>query len=137
MGNVATQPSNQQFKMTDRAPWWSVFIPKKKSGDTRDSSYTVGPDFSPFTQQQERQKDPSSASKSTTITDQTIPAQGSNLLSDETFDDSKLDSVFNEQTCRRNLKVSRSGRFKEKRRPRSTLPIEEKGREASGREDKR
>ncbi|MED6276511.1 hypothetical protein CHARACLAT_003784, partial [Characodon lateralis] len=109
----------------------------KKSGDTRDSSNTFSPDFSPFAQQQERQKDPSSASKSTTITDQTIPAQGSNLLSDETFDDSKLDSVFNEQTCRRNLKVSRSGRFKEKRRLRSTLPIEEKGREASGREDKR
>ncbi|XP_047240071.1 proline-rich protein 15 [Girardinichthys multiradiatus] len=123
--------------MTDRAPWWSVFIPKKKSGDTRDSSYNFGPDFSPFAQQQERQKDPSSAPKSTTIADQTVPAQGSNLLSDETFDDSKLDSVFNEQTCRRNLKVSRSGRFKEKRRLRSTLPIEEKAREASGREDKR
>uniref|UniRef100_M4B0E5 Uncharacterized protein n=1 Tax=Xiphophorus maculatus TaxID=8083 RepID=M4B0E5_XIPMA len=101
-----------------KVPWWKVFIPKKKN-------------------QPERLKDPSSSSKSTT--DQTVPAQGSSFLSDETFDDSKLESVFNEQTCRRNMKVSRSGRFKEKRRPRSTLPIEDKGREAAapGREDKR
>ncbi|XP_012729647.1 proline-rich protein 15 [Fundulus heteroclitus] len=109
--------------MTERAPWWKVFIPKKK-GDLKEPS-PFGPNFDPFGAP-ERPKDPSSASKTT---DQTVPAQGSNLLSDETFDDSKLDSVFNEQTCRRNMKVSRSGRFKEKRRPRSTLPIEGSGRE--------
>ncbi|XP_043993781.1 proline-rich protein 15 [Gambusia affinis] len=120
--------------MTEKVPWWKVFIPKKKSADP----YGLGPDFNPFAQQPERLKDPSSSSKTTT-TDQTVPAQGSSLLSDETFDDSKLESVFNEQTCRRNMKVSRSGRFKEKKRPRSSLPIEEKGREAAapGREDKR
>ncbi|XP_023200298.1 proline-rich protein 15-like [Xiphophorus maculatus] len=119
--------------MTEKVPWWKVFIPKKKNADP----YGLGPDFNPFAQQPERLKDPSSSSKSTT--DQTVPAQGSSFLSDETFDDSKLESVFNEQTCRRNMKVSRSGRFKEKRRPRSTLPIEDKGREAAapGREDKR
>ncbi|XP_015229605.1 PREDICTED: proline-rich protein 15-like [Cyprinodon variegatus] len=117
--------------MTERAPWWKVFIPKtKKTGDS------LCPNFNPWEQQQDWQKEPSSASKTT---DQTVPAQGSNLLSDETFDDSKLESVFNDTTCRRNMKISRSGRFKEKRRPRSTLPIEEKGREgaASGREDPR
>uniref|UniRef100_H2LJI8 Uncharacterized protein n=1 Tax=Oryzias latipes TaxID=8090 RepID=H2LJI8_ORYLA len=66
-------------------------------------------------------------------------SKSSNLLSDETFDDSALEPVFNEQTCRRHMKVSRSGRFKEKRRPRSTLPIEEKGTEnvPAGKEDKR
>ncbi|XP_007562712.1 PREDICTED: proline-rich protein 15-like [Poecilia mexicana] len=121
--------------MAEKVPWWKVFIPKKKSADP----YGLGPDFNPFAQQPDRLKDPSSSSKTATTTDQTIPAQGSSFLSDETFDDSKLESVFNEQTCRRNMKVSRSGRFKEKRRPRSTLPIEEKGREAAaaGREDKR
>ncbi|KAM4724872.1 proline-rich protein 15-like isoform 1-T2 [Anableps anableps] len=121
--------------MTEKSPWWKVFMPKKKSSDP----YGFGPDFNPFAQQPERLKDPSSASKTTTTTDQTIPAQGSSFLSDETFDDSKMESVFNEQTCRRNMKVSRSGRFKEKRRPRSTLPIEEKGREgaAPGKEDQR
>ncbi|XP_054914742.1 proline-rich protein 15 [Poeciliopsis prolifica] len=105
--------------MTEKVPWWKVFM-KKKNTDP----YGLGPDFNPFAQQPERLKDPSSSSKTTT-TDQTVPAQGSSLLSDETFDDSKLESVFNEQTCRRNMKVSRSGRFKEKRRPRSTLPIDE------------
>uniref|UniRef100_A0A3Q1F7X0 Uncharacterized protein n=1 Tax=Acanthochromis polyacanthus TaxID=80966 RepID=A0A3Q1F7X0_9TELE len=61
----------------------------------------------------------------------------SDLASDDTFDDSQMDSVFNEQTCRRNMKVSRSGRFKEKKKVRSSLPIEEKEPEtvASGKED--
>uniref|UniRef100_A0A8C7XUS4 Uncharacterized protein n=1 Tax=Oryzias sinensis TaxID=183150 RepID=A0A8C7XUS4_9TELE len=48
----------------------------------------------------------------------------SNLLSDETFDDSALEPVFNEQTCRRHMKVSRSGRFKEKRRVTEGMPNE-------------
>lgn len=121
--------------MTEKTPWWKVFLPKKK-GEKEPTVF--GPDFDPFTQLPEKYKDSSSAFK-TTSNDYSVPAQGNNLLSDETFDDSKLESVFNEQTCRRNMKVSRSGRFKEKRRPRSTLPIEEKGREGamSGREEKR
>ncbi len=45
-----------------------------------------------------------------------------NLISDETYDDSQLEPSFNEHTCRRNLTVSRSGRFKEKRRVRVTMP---------------
>ncbi|KAI4885741.1 hypothetical protein NFI96_000240 [Prochilodus magdalenae] len=43
------------------------------------------------------------------------------LLSSETYDDSHLEPAFNENTCRRNLRVSRSGRFKEKRNVRMTL----------------
>lgn len=45
-----------------------------------------------------------------------------NLISDETYDDSQLEPSFNEHTCRRNWTVSRSGRFKEKRRVRVTMP---------------
>ncbi|XP_028285321.1 proline-rich protein 15-like [Parambassis ranga] len=113
--------------MTERTPWWKAFLPKRKSGGPKDSSHTLGPDFDPFAQRSEKQKDPS---PSKAPGDQTVPQQesknSSNLLSDETFDDSHIESVFNEQTCRRNMKVSRSGRFKEKRRVRSSLPIQDK-----------
>uniref|UniRef100_A0A8C3AKK7 Uncharacterized protein n=1 Tax=Cyclopterus lumpus TaxID=8103 RepID=A0A8C3AKK7_CYCLU len=64
-------------------------------------------------------------------------SKSSSILRDDTYDDSHLESVFNEQTCRRNMKVSRSGRFKEKRRVRSSLPLQETETVASGREDMR
>ncbi|KAM4539696.1 uncharacterized protein PAE49_020464 [Odontesthes bonariensis] len=130
--------------MTDRSPWWKSFLPKKKSGGAKDTGTpnTFGPDFNPFAQQSEKQKELTAATSKTSY-DQSLSRQesskSSSLLSDDTFDDSKLESVFNEQTCRRNMKVSRSGRFKEKRRARSTLPIEEKETEnpVSGKEDVR
>ncbi|XP_039675662.1 proline-rich protein 15 [Perca fluviatilis] len=115
--------------MTERVPWWKAFLPKKKSGGPKDTSttHTLDPDFDPFAQQTEKQKDPA-ASK--TSGDQSLSQQesskSSSLASDDTYDDSRLESVFNEQTCRRNMKVSRSGRFKEKRRVRSSLPLQEK-----------
>ncbi|XP_029299630.1 proline-rich protein 15-like [Cottoperca gobio] len=115
--------------MTERAPWWKAFLPKKKSGGPKDTNapHTLDHDFDPFAQQPERQKDPAD-SKSTG--DQTLSQQESNksssFVNEDTYDDSRLESVFNEQTCRRNMKVSRSGRFKEKRRVRSSLPIQEK-----------
>ncbi|XP_061597894.1 proline-rich protein 15-like protein A [Cololabis saira] len=119
--------------MTERPPWWKAFLPKRKSG---------GQDFNPFGQQSENQKEPTAAASKSSgdqNSTQQESGKGTSLLSDETFDDSKLESVFNEQTCRRNMKVSRSGRFKEKRRVRSTLPIEEKEAENAvpGREDMR
>uniref|UniRef100_A0A3Q1HAY8 Uncharacterized protein n=1 Tax=Anabas testudineus TaxID=64144 RepID=A0A3Q1HAY8_ANATE len=87
------------------------------------------------------EQDNPAAAGSKTTGDQSLSHQGSNksssLISDDTYDDSRLESVFNEQTCRRNMKVSRSGRFKEKRKVRSGLPIQEKETEnvASGKED--
>lgn len=107
--------------MTERTPWWKAFLPKKKSG-TKD--HTIGPDFDPWAPHSDKPKEPSSASK-------TDPAaapgdqRSSNLLSDDTFDDTQMESVFNEKTCRRNMSVSRSGRFKEKRRIRQSLPIQD------------
>ncbi|KAM9737959.1 proline-rich protein 15-like isoform 1-T2 [Menidia menidia] len=120
--------------MTERAPWWKAFLPRKKSGAAKDlgPAQGFGPDFNPFAQQSEKAKEtpPAAASKTPCDQSQSLSRQesgkGSSLLSDDTFDDSNLESVFNEQTCRRNMKVSRSGRFKEKRRVRSTLPLEEK-----------
>ncbi|KAM7373010.1 hypothetical protein PAMP_007896 [Pampus punctatissimus] len=122
--------------MTERTPWWKAFLPKKKSGGPKDVGSTFGADFDPFAQRSEKPKDPAAAS-SNTNSDQSN--KSSSLLSDETYDDSRLESVFNEQTCRRNMKVSRSGRFKEKRRVRSSLPIEEKETEnmAAEKEDTR
>jgi len=121
-----------QSKMTERIPWWKAFLPKKKSGGSKEtsSSITFDVDFDPFA---ERQKDQSGSDLSPSS------QESSNSSRDDTYDDSRLESVFNEQTCRRNMKVSRSGRFKEKRRVRSTLPLQDKETEtvASGREDMR
>lgn len=130
--------------MTDRTPWWKAFLPKKKSGNSKDtgSTHVFGPDFDPFAPQPDKPKDPAAATSKTTgdqsqSQNQTESNKVTKLTSDDTYDDSHLESVFNEQTCRRNMKVSRSGRFKEKRRVRSSLPIQDKETEhaTSGKED--
>ncbi|KAK2830215.1 hypothetical protein Q5P01_018146 [Channa striata] len=142
--SICSPVSSLELKMTERLPWWKAFLTKKKTGGTKDagSSHNFGPDFDPFAPRPEKQRDPAVAASKNTG-DQNLSQQDSNrtsnLLSNETYDDSRLESVFNEQTCRRNMKVSRSGRFKEKRKVRSSLPIQEKegGNVASGKEDLR
>lgn len=119
--------------MTERAPWWKAFIPKKKTGSKE--THTIEPDFDPWAP---LPKD--SASK--TSPEQTVSSsdsKNSSLLSDDTFDDSQLESVFNEKTCRRNMNVSRSGRFKVKGKNRQSLPMNDsKGSErVGGKEDVR
>ncbi|XP_037119461.1 uncharacterized protein LOC119130060 [Syngnathus acus] len=107
--------------MTEKAKWWRAFLPKKKPGGKEAGSpNSYGPDFDPFAQDK---------SKSTT---EQSPSQqectnGSRIFSDETYDDSHMESLFNEQTCRRNMNVSRSGRFKVKSRARIALPETDKG----------
>lgn len=117
--------------MTDRIPWWKAFFPKRKSGAPKEP----GPDFDPFAARSERPKEPTAAAPKTTG-DPSLSQQGSNkgskLQSEDTYDDSHLESFFNEQTCRRNMNVSRSGRFKEKRKVRSSLPIQERETENMG-----
>uniref|UniRef100_A0A3P8YIA8 Uncharacterized protein n=1 Tax=Esox lucius TaxID=8010 RepID=A0A3P8YIA8_ESOLU len=56
-------------------------------------------------------------------------SEGSSLFTEEFGDDSQFESVFNEQTCRRNLRVSRSGRFKERKKVRSSLPTDDQDQE--------
>lgn len=107
--------------MTERTPWWKAFLPKKKSGS---KDHTIGPDFDPWAPRSDRPKDPA-PSKTDSATVAPGDQRGSSLLSDETFDDTQMESVFNEKTCRRNMSVSRSGRFKEKRRNRQSLPIQD------------
>ncbi|XP_078391358.1 proline-rich protein 15-like [Cetorhinus maximus] len=45
-----------------------------------------------------------------------------NFIEEKEYVDPKLEKGFNEKSTRRNLKISRSGRFKEKRKVRATLP---------------
>lgn len=134
---LCTSVSSLQSKMTERVPWWKAFLPKRKSGGPKDANttHTFEPDFDPFAPKPEKQKDP----KTTGDQPQQESYNSSSLHSDDTYDDSHLESVFNEQTCRRNMRVSRSGRFKEKRKIRSSLPLQEKETEnvASGKEGMR
>ncbi|XP_078084510.1 proline-rich protein 15-like [Mustelus asterias] len=55
-----------------------------------------------------------------------------NFIDDKEHVDPKLEKGFNEKSTRRNLKISRSGRFKEKRRVRATLPESTKFFEGNG-----
>uniref|UniRef100_A0A3B5KD32 Uncharacterized protein n=1 Tax=Takifugu rubripes TaxID=31033 RepID=A0A3B5KD32_TAKRU len=91
---------------TERTKWWKALLPKKKPGSTKDPATTN--------------------SKGTDAESSRSQQESNNSFNDDTYDDSLLESVFNEQTCRRTMKVSRSGRFKEKRRVRSSLPIQDK-----------
>lgn len=141
---VATAPVVYQTKMaTERAKWWQAFLPKKKTTGSKDhaSTRTIGPDFDPFANGPEKQKEPTAVPSKNPDDKSPIyqqePNKSPSLPSDETDDSPELDSVFNEQTCRRNMKVSRSGRWKEKKKVRSSLPIQEKETEcvATGKED--
>lgn len=118
--------------MAERTPWWKSFLVKRKTTGPKDSTVTFDPDFDPFAPRPEKAapKDPVAAT-GPKASSQAQPGKketvgkDSGVLGDDTYDDSQLESVFNEQTCRRNMRVSRSGRFKEKRKVRSSLPIEE------------
>ncbi|CAL8294349.1 unnamed protein product [Merluccius merluccius] len=139
--------------MAERTPWWKAFMVKRKNGP-KDTSHAFDPDFDPFASKPERAaKDPAAAAVAAAVaaagagakaSTQAQPGKrestkGDDPIKDDTYDDSHLESVFNEQTCRRNMRVSRSGRFKEKRRVRSGLPIEEQEQDknAPRREDQR
>lgn len=93
--------------MAARYPWWKTTLKKKK-------------DPVPKVLDSEANADDSAGGSEHTAGSQ--GGHGSSLISEETYDDSREESAFNEHTSRRNLRVSRSGRFKEKRRTRVTLP---------------
>ncbi|XP_049459174.1 proline-rich protein 15-like [Epinephelus fuscoguttatus] len=117
--------------MTERTPWWMAFLPKKKSGGSKDTSTThTTPHFDPFAPRSEKQKDSG---------DQALSQQEAGIHSNDTNEESRLETYFNEQTCRRNMRISRSGRFKVKGKIRQTLPTQEKETDnvASGKEDMR
>ncbi|XP_061884735.1 proline-rich protein 15-like protein [Entelurus aequoreus] len=117
--------------MTDRPKWWKAFLPKKKPG-AKEPSF---PDFDPFAQN-DKSKETKSASEQ--VPPQSQPHDSDNnscMLSDETYDDSIIPTYFDEQTCRRNFFVSRSGRFRQRKKVRSTLPVEDPENVAQAKEE--
>ncbi|KAL2076684.1 hypothetical protein ACEWY4_027718 [Coilia grayii] len=98
---------SSQGAMAARYPWWKSLTARKK----RDSP--VQKDLDP---------DNTAESALDSSTPAVDPRENTSLISDDTYDDSQEESAFNENTSRRNLRVSRSGRFKEKRRIRVNLP---------------
>lgn len=126
------QDPSYQSKMTERSPWWKSFLPKKKSGVAKDQSNIFGPDYDPFAQHKQN-----AATSKASGNSQHESSNGSNHQNDSiNFDESQLESMIDEKTFRRNMRESRSGRFKVRGKVRSTLPIEEKDRDydASARE---
>lgn len=111
--------------MTERSPWWKAFLPKKKGAGAKDPS--VGPDYDPFAKN--RQKDPNSTASKTSgnpARSQHESNKGSNHHNDFDY---QIEEMIDEQSFRRNMRESRSGRFKMRGKVRSTLHIEEKDRE--------
>ncbi|CAN9503850.1 unnamed protein product [Ophioblennius macclurei] len=107
--------------MTERPKWWRAFLPKWKTA-SKDSGPVATPGSDPVA----KQKDPSATAAGKTSAGQAFDQQDSgnscDVFLDDTFDDSHLESIFNEQTSIRKFKISRSGRFKDRQKIRSTLP---------------
>ncbi|XP_051520715.1 proline-rich protein 15 [Myxocyprinus asiaticus] len=119
--------------MTEKTgPWWRSFVGKRRKA-ARESAAILEQDLC-------NQDTPGSTPHPSAEPNQrhNLPARsteerGNGLPSDETYDDSTEQSTFSESSNRRNLRVSRSGRFKEKRTKRAGLPQnrEEEGKSAS------
>lgn len=117
--------------MTERTPWWKAFLPKKKSKD-----HSIGPDFDPWAPHPDKAREPAPPPKSEGEQRAGSTPSDNTALNDDTYDDSHMESVFNEHTCRRKMRVSRSGRFKEKNRIRQSLPIQD-NKDSAAKEDMR
>uniref|UniRef100_A0A673KY83 Uncharacterized protein n=1 Tax=Sinocyclocheilus rhinocerous TaxID=307959 RepID=A0A673KY83_9TELE len=103
------------------APWWRSFVGKRRKA-ARESAVTLEQDLR--NQSSAGSTQHPSAEPDQQLTSPTCPTKevGNCLPSDETYDDSAVQPTFNESSNRRNLTVSRSGRFKEKRKTRVSLP---------------
>lgn len=108
--------------MTEKtAPWWRSFVGKRRKA-ARESAANLEQDLRNQASAESTQHHPS-AEPDQQLTSPTRPAKEADncLPSDETYDDSAVQPTFNERSNRRNLLVSRSGRFKEKRKTRTSL----------------
>lgn len=94
----------------------------KRRKAARESAATLEQDLR--NQPSAESKQQPSAEPDQRLTSQTRPViqAGNNLPSDETYDDSAVQPTFNELNNRRFLTVSRSGRFKEKKKSRASFP---------------
>lgn len=94
----------------------------KRRKAARESAANLEQDFRNQASAESTQQHPS-AEPGQQLTSLSRPANEADncLPSDETYDDSAVQPTFNERSNRRNLLVSRSGRFKEKRKTRTSL----------------
>ncbi|MBN3314360.1 PRR15 protein, partial [Atractosteus spatula] len=99
-------------RMAERSSWWKSFTLRKKNKDPA-TQYEGNPEL---------QTTQDKTSMGFTSSSDSRENQHQNLIKEQDYEDSNIEPVFNEKTCRRNLKISRSGRFKEKSRVRATLP---------------
>lgn len=109
--------------MTEKtAPWWRSFVGKRRKA-ARESASILEQELSahPDSNQQHVSIDITPEQKSTSVSS-VQAAGGQAAQADDTYDDSVVQPTFSENANRRNLRVSRSGRFKEKRHTRVGLP---------------
>lgn len=111
--------------MTEKtAPWWRSFVGKRRKA-ARDSASILEQDLAAHRTTESNQQPVSITTapeqRSGSVTSSQA-AGGQAVLADDTYDDSVVQPTFSESANRRNLRVSRSGRFKEKRRTRVGLP---------------
>ncbi|XP_035276558.1 proline-rich protein 15 [Anguilla anguilla] len=101
--------------MADRTSWWKSFTIRKKGGTVSRDPAMVQQDSTTETQSVEPTTPAASSKSSTDSTD------NSRLIQNETYDDSECEPAFNDKRNIRNMSISRSGRFKERRKKRATL----------------
>ncbi|XP_026785785.1 proline-rich protein 15 [Pangasianodon hypophthalmus] len=111
--------------MTEKtAPWWRSFVGKRRKA-ARESASILEQDLAAHVATESNQQTLSITTapeqRSTSVTSSQA-AGGQAVLADDTYDDSVVQPTFSESANRRNLRVSRSGRFKEKRHTRVGLP---------------
>uniref|UniRef100_A0A8B9H195 Uncharacterized protein n=1 Tax=Astyanax mexicanus TaxID=7994 RepID=A0A8B9H195_ASTMX len=98
--------------MTEKtAPWWRSFVGKRRKA-ARESAAMLEQDLAAHANLNLQPSQPPRPQGDG------LPS----LPSDETYDDSAVQPTFGDGASRRNLRVSRSGRFKEKRHNRVSLP---------------
>lgn len=113
--------------MTEKtAPWWRSFVGKRRKA-ARESASILEQDLAVHlaaeSNQQPSSKTMGPEQRGASVTGPQAVGRQSGQ-SDDTYDDSVVQPTFSESTNRRNLRVSRSGRFKEKRTTRLGLPEE-------------
>ncbi|KAL6457370.1 hypothetical protein MHYP_G00343330 [Metynnis hypsauchen] len=116
-------------KMTEKtAPWWRSFVGKRRKA-ARESAAMLEQELAAHAASATVTTNTSTTKESPTKPEQQkVPqpqrqaSEGNTLSNEDTYDDSAVQPTFGEGTSRRNLRVSRSGRFKEKRHMRISLP---------------
>lgn len=111
--------------MTEKtAPWWRSFVGKRRKA-ARESASILEQDLASYRANESNQQSLSVSTapdqRGASVTSAQA-AGGKAVLADDTYDDSVVQPTFSESANRRNLRVSRSGRFKEKRHMRVGLP---------------